>query len=192
MSRRADSLDRLADEDLMPLVAGADARAFEVVYDRHAGAAYALAHRICGNAAAADDVCQEAFLAAWRSAARYDARAGSVRGWLLTIVHHRAIDHVRRVTRMRDRTTGDAEAAERVAAPDDVEAGALVRADREAAAGLLGLLGDDQRRIVELVFYSGYTHSEIAALLDLPLGTVKTRMRLALQKLRSHLQESPA
>ena len=117
MSARSDSLARLADEDLMALVADTDADAFEVVYDRHADAAFALAHRILGARAAADDACQDAWMAAWRSAARYDARGGSVRSWLLTIVHHRAIDHVRRRTRLRDRTVADDTAAERVPGP---------------------------------------------------------------------------
>ena len=115
MPSRSDTLARMADEDLMALVADADADAYEVVYDRHADAAFALAHRILGSRAAADDACQDAWMAAWRSASRYDPRLGSVRSWLLTIVHHRAIDHVRRMTRLRDRTVADDAAAERVA-----------------------------------------------------------------------------
>jgi RNA polymerase sigma-70 factor (ECF subfamily) len=192
VSQRPDTLTRLADEELMALVAGMDADAFEVVYDRHAGAAFALAFRICGSRPAADDVCQEAFLAAWRSAGRFDPRAGSVRGWLLTIVHNRAIDQLRRVTRVRDRTVSDDTAAERVASPDDTEAAAIAGQARAEAASLLERLPGEQRRVVELSFYSGYSHSEIADLLELPLGTVKTRMRIALEKLRHHLQEATA
>lgn len=192
MGARPDTLARMADEELMALVAGMDADAFEVVYDRHSSAAFALAFRICGSRAAADDVCQEAFLAAWRSASRFDPRAGSLRGWLLTIVHHRAIDHLRRVTRVRDRTVSDDTAAERVAAADDTEASAIAGQARADTAGLLERLPGEQRRVIELSFYSGYSHSEIAELLELPLGTVKTRMRIALEKLRHHLQEATA
>ena len=188
MASRSDQLARMADEDLMALIADADADAYEVVYDRHADAAFALAHRILGSRAAADDACQDAWMAAWRSASRYDPRLGSVRSWLLTVVHHRSIDHVRRMTRLRDRTVGDDAAAERVASDDDTEALALAANDREVAAGLLEELSADQRAVVELAFYSGYSHSEIADILELPLGTVKGRMRAGLEKLRHHLE----
>ena len=179
----------MADEELMALVAATDAAAFEVIYDRHCGPAFALAFRICGSRPAADDVCQEAFLAAWRSAARFDPRVGSVRSWLLTIVHNRAIDQLRRVTRVRDRTISDDTAAERLAAPDDTEASAIAAQAVDEAAEMLERLPDEQRQVVELAFFSGYSHSEIAQLLDLPLGTVKTRMRRGLERLRHHLQE---
>ena len=188
MASRSDQLARMADEDLMALIADADADAYEVVYDRHADAAFALAHRILGSRAAADDACQDAWMAAWRSASRYDPRLGSVRSWLLTVVHHRAIDHVRRMTRLRDRTVADDAAAERVAGDDDTEALALAANEREVAAGLLEELSGDQRAVVELAFYSGYSHSEIADILELPLGTVKGRMRAGLEKLRHHLE----
>ena len=188
----ANTLARRADEELMALVAALDADAFEVIYDRHSDAAFALAFRISGSRAAADDICQEAFMAAWRSAARFDASQGSVRGWLLTIVHNRAIDQIRRTTRLRDRTVADDTAAERVAGPDDTEASALASQSTAETAALLVRLPDEQRRVVELSFYSGYTHSEIATLLALPLGTVKTRMRMALEKLRHHLEGATA
>lgn len=188
MALHPDTLARMADEDLMALVADADADAYEVVYDRHADAAFALAHRILGSRAAADDACQDAWMAAWRSAARYDARVGSVRSWLLTIVHHRAIDHVRRRTRLRDRTVADDAAAEQVPGADDTEALALARRERDETVALLRELSTDQRDVVELAFYSGYSHSEIADVLDVPLGTVKGRMRAGLEKLRHHLE----
>ena len=188
MASRSDQLARMADEDLMALIADADADAYEVVYDRHADAAFALAHRILGSRAAADDACQDAWMAAWRSASRYDPRLGSVRSWLLTVVHHRSIDHVRRMTRLRDRTVADDAAAERVAGDDDTEALAIAANEREQAAGVLDELSGDQRAVVELAFYSGYSHSEIADILELPLGTVKGRMRAGLEKLRHHLE----
>jgi RNA polymerase sigma-70 factor (ECF subfamily) len=189
MTPQGEQLTRKADEELLPLVADADPDAFEVFYERHADAAFALAHRICGSGAAADDVCQEAFVDAWRSAGRYDARLGSARSWLLTIVHHRAIDQIRRTTRLRDRTVNDEAAAERVAAADDTERAALETAQRAEAEGLLATLPAEQRHVVSLAFYSGYSHSEIAELLDTPLGTIKSRMRRALGALRDHLEE---
>ena len=189
MTPQGEQLTRKADEELLPLVAAADPDAFEVFYERHADAAFALAHRICGSDAAADDVCQEAFVDAWRSAERYDARLGSARSWLLTIVHHRAIDQIRRATRLRDRTVNDEEAAERVARPTTPARRRSRRLERAEAEGLLATLPEEQRHVVSLAFYSGYSHSEIAELLDTPLGTIKSRMRRALGALRDHLEE---
>jgi RNA polymerase sigma-70 factor (ECF subfamily) len=178
----------MADEDLMALVADTDADAFEVVYDRHAGAAFSLAHRICGARTVAEDVCQEAFLAVWRSAGRYDARLGSVRSWLLTVVHHRAIDRVRKVTRHRAGIGGGEEAAQRVPATDDTEGEALGRVDREELLGLVSGLPEEQARVITLSFYAGYSHGEVAEILGLPLGTVKSRMRRGLERLRLDLE----
>ena len=189
MSPRSEHLTRKADEDLLPLVGAADADAFEVFYERHADAAFALAHRISGSHAAADDICQEAFVNAWRSAERYDARLGSARSWLLTIVHHRAIDHIRRSTRLRERTVDDEGAAARLPAGDDTVGSALAGIERRETSALLERLPDEQRQVVTLAFYSGFSHSEIAELTDTPLGTIKSRMRRALGTLRDHLEE---
>src|SRR5437868_13628729 len=106
------SLRQLADEDLMQLVAGGDARAFEVVYERHCTAVFSLSYRICGVRAAAEEVAQEAFLAIWRSGARYDRTRGSVRTWLLGVVHNRAIDSLRRSTAHDRRRAIDDQAAD--------------------------------------------------------------------------------
>jgi RNA polymerase sigma factor (sigma-70 family) len=111
---RAAGLSRLGDEDLMALVARGDARAFETIYERHSTVAFSLAYRICGVRAAAEEVAQEAFLAIWRSGARYDRTRGSVRTWLLGIVHHRAIDALRRSTAHELRRSGDERAADEV------------------------------------------------------------------------------
>lgn len=190
MSR--DELSLLADEELMVLVAGADAAAYEVLYDRHAGAAYSLAYRICGERAGADDATQDAMLAVWRGAGGYRRHLGSVRSWILTIAHHRAIDHVRRRGRLSDRQVHDDALAERLPAADDTEAQALERENGREVRQLLGALPAEQRRIVELAFYGGFSQSELAGLLDLPLGTVKSRMRLALGKLRRAAEQAPA
>jgi RNA polymerase sigma-70 factor (ECF subfamily) len=178
----------MADEDLMALVADADADAFEVVYDRHIAAAYSLAHRICGGGTGAEDTCQEAFLAVWRSASRYDPRVGSVRSWLLTVVHHRAIDRLRSAARRPMGVVGGEEIAERVAAPEDTELGALERLDRREMQGLVAALPAEQRNAISLSFYSGYSNSEVAGILGVPLGTVKSRMRRGLEGLRRALE----
>ncbi len=168
----------------MRLVAAADPDAFEVVYDRHVDAAYALAHRICGSRPAADDAVQDAFLAVWRSGRRYDPSVGSLRSWVLSITHNRAIDGLRRVTRRQEAALPDEVAvAERDEAPGPEQL-ALESAERSDTRRLLATLPVDQRRVIELAFYSGYSHAEIAEMLDLPLGTVKGRMRLGLERVR--------
>jgi RNA polymerase sigma-70 factor (ECF subfamily) len=181
-------LRALADEELMVLVARADADAYEVVYDRHVASAYSLAYRVCGDRASADEACQEAMLAVWRSAERYRAHLGSVRSWILTIAHHRAVDLVRRRTRISDRTSGDDGAAELLPAAEDTEREALAREQTREVQALLGALSPEQQRVVDLAFYGGFTQTEIAEVLAIPLGTVKSRMRLALDKLKGAVE----
>src|SRR3954454_21220133 len=118
----ATDLHLLADEDLMQLVRGGDARAFELVYDRHSAAAFSLAYRMMGARGAAEDVMQEAFLSLWRSGARYDRTRGSVRTWVLGIVHHRAIDALRRKLVHDRRGGGDERAIERLEARESTAA----------------------------------------------------------------------
>jgi RNA polymerase sigma-70 factor (ECF subfamily) len=183
-----DDLHRLADEELMELVRRGRAQAFEVIYERHADAAFSLAYRMCGARGAAEDVTQEAFLALWRSGARYDRTRGSVRSWVLGIVHNRAIDSLRRRTVHERRRAGDEGIEERFEAPErtDVEA-----ARREDAASIRTILDDlpaEQSRVIELAYFGGFTHSEIAEMLETPIGTIKGRMRLGLEKMRAHME----
>jgi RNA polymerase sigma-70 factor, ECF subfamily len=186
----AEALQRLADEDLMPLMARKDAAAFEVYYDRHGGAAYSLAHRIVGDPQAAEDVTQEAFLSIWRSRARYDPMRGSVRAWTLGIVRNRAIDALRREGGRAPKLDLDDEAAlERKAAPERTEAEALRRETARQVRGALGALPTEQSQVIELAYFGGFTHSEIAKMLGMPLGTVKGRMRLGLEKIRARFAE---
>ncbi|MDQ6750971.1 MAG: sigma-70 family RNA polymerase sigma factor [Actinomycetota bacterium] len=178
---------RLADEDLMQLVRRGEPEAFEVVYERHADAAYSLAYRMCGARGVAEDVIQEAFLALWRSGARYDRARGSVRTWILGIVHNRAIDALRRSLVHDRRRASDEGMEERFEARErtDVEA-----SRREEAASVRAALGDlppEQSRVIELAYFGGFTHSEIADMLSTPIGTIKGRMRLGLEKLRGQL-----
>jgi RNA polymerase sigma-70 factor (ECF subfamily) len=173
----------LADEDLMERVRDGDARAFEVVFDRHAGAAFSLAYRMCGSRARAEDVVQEAFLSTWRSGARYDRARGSVRSWILGVVHNRAIDAFRREAAKHAQDVHDERLFEQM--PSSERTGRQVerRDDAQRVRGALLDLPGDQRRVIELAFFGGFTHTEIARMLDLPAGTVKGRMRLGLAKL---------
>jgi RNA polymerase sigma-70 factor (ECF subfamily) len=180
-------ISSLADEDLMARVQEGDAHAFEVIFDRHADAAFSLAYRMCGRRATAEDVVQEAFVSLWRSGARYDRTRGSVRSWVLGVVHNRAIDLFRRDSVRTGKDVSDEGAVERMAAPDSTEAEVQRGEDASEVRGALQDLPDDQRQVIELAYFGGFTHSEIAEQLKLPAGTVKGRMRLGLTKLRLSL-----
>jgi RNA polymerase sigma-70 factor (ECF subfamily) len=177
----------LADEDLMQLVQRAEAAAFEVVYDRHAGAAFSLAYRMCGARPLAEEVVQEAFLSIWRSGARYDRGRGSVRTWILGITHHRAIDTLRRGVVQDRHRASDEGIEERFEASERTEAEVARREEALEVRSALDVLPDEQRRAIELAYYGGFTQSEIAEMLGVPLGTVKGRMRLGMEKMRDRL-----
>jgi RNA polymerase sigma-70 factor, ECF subfamily len=174
----------LADEDLMQLVHGGDSRAFEVIFDRHADAAFSLAYRMCGRRGTAEDVVQEAFLSMWRSGARYERSRGSVRSWVLGVVHNRAIDIFRREVVRTSRDVSDEGLAERMQASDDTESDVERREAAGQVRGALHELPPDQRQVIELAYFGGFSHSQIAEMLKLPTGTVKGRMRLGLTKMR--------
>ena len=179
----------LADEDLIPLMARGEARAFEAVYERHSGAAYSLAYRMVGTKALAEDVIQEAFLNLWRSGVHYDRARGSVRTWILGIVHHRAIDALRRNQVHAKRRSDDETAAERLEAPDRVEDDVARRDEASIVRHAMEILPADQLKVIELAYFGGFTHTEIAEILDAPVGTIKGRMRLGLKKMRAQLGE---
>jgi RNA polymerase sigma-70 factor (ECF subfamily) len=183
-----EKLRRLADEELMELVAANNAEAFEVVLERHADAAFALAYRICGRRSVAEDIAQEAFLAVWRSGARYDRARGSVRTWTLGVVHNRAVDALRR-SAVHERRRASAEGIEEtLQATERTESEAVEKATSREIRGVLGELPSEQRKVIELAYFGGFTHVEIASMLGAPVGTVKGRMRLGLGKLRERLQ----
>jgi RNA polymerase sigma-70 factor (ECF subfamily) len=188
-----ESLQRLADEDLMTLVDEKDPDAFAVVYDRHGGAAYSLAHRIVGDAGMSEDVTQEAFLSIWRSTARFDAARGSVRAWVLGIVRNRAIDALRRSARPAPKLDLDDDAVlETQPAEQRTETEAIRRETAGRLRQALGLLPREQSQVIELAYFGGFSHSEISRILGLPMGTVKGRMRLGLEKIRGELAEGLA
>lgn len=171
----------------MHLVAGGDANAFEVVLERHADAAFSLAYRMCGRRSVAEDVSQESFLALWRSGARYDRTRGSVRTWTLGIVHNRAIDALRRSSVHDRRRATDEGLEEDLEAPERTDAQVINNAASHEVRLALGELPEEQRHVIELAYFGGFTHTEIASMLNAPIGTVKGRMRLGLDKLRGHL-----
>jgi RNA polymerase sigma-70 factor, ECF subfamily len=182
-------LRSLADEDVMQLVRRGDARAFEVIYERHSGAAFSLAYRMMGTRSGAEDVTQDAFLSMWRSGARYDRGRGSVRTWVLGIVHHRAIDALRRATVHDRRRAGDEGIEERFEARERTDVEAARREEAGTVRGALSSLPADQSQVIELAYFGGFTHTEIADILDAPVGTIKGRMRLGLKKMRAQLGE---
>ena len=175
----------LADEDLISLVQSKDAGAFAVLYDRHARAAYSLAYRMMGERQAAEDLVQDAFLKLWRAAGSYRVERGSVRTWLLSIVHNRGIDQLRSLSSRR-RTQEKVEASAPRVQPSEAFAESWRNAQRDQVREALKSLPAEQLKVLELAYFSGYTHVEIAELLELPLGTVKGRMRLGLQKVRDY------
>ena len=168
----------------MQHVLDGDARAFEVIFDRHAAPAFSLAYRMCGRRAVAEDIVQDAFLSLWRSGTRYDRARGSVRSWVLSAVHNRAIDAFRRESVKSGLDVDDGGIADRMPAPQHTDAEVERRDDARQDRAALSTLPADQRKVLELAYFGGFTHTQIAEMLELPTGTVKGRMRLGLTKMR--------
>jgi RNA polymerase sigma-70 factor (ECF subfamily) len=171
----------------MPLVEAADAEAFAALYDRHGRAAFSLAYRMMGERQEAEDVVQEAFIKVWRSAGSYRVGRGSVRTWILSVVHNRGIDQLRSHASRR-RTQDKVEASAPKSEPSEAFSETWRNSQRDQVREALNTLPQEQLKILELAYFSGYTHVEIAEQLDLPLGTVKGRMRLGLRKIRDFFQ----
>ncbi len=180
-------LRKLADEELMELVCRNEAAAFEIVLERHIDAAFSLAYRMVGRRALAEDVVQEALLSLWRTGARYERSRGSVRNWVLGITHHRAVDALRRDGVRTSKNVSDEGLGERLEAPERTDVEVARRDEAQEIRTALDDLPLEQTRVIELAYFGGFTHTEIAAMLDLPVGTVKGRMRLGLEKMRSQL-----
>jgi RNA polymerase sigma-70 factor, ECF subfamily len=176
-----------ADVTLLERIAAGDPRAFEALYDRHGGAAYSLALHITGDRGRAEDVTQEAFLSVWRSRERYDPARGAVKSWLLGVVRNRSIDDLRRHGRHARHRASDEGLEEYAEAAERTDAQALLRDDARAVREALDGLPPDQRAAIELAYFGGLSHTEIARALRVPVGTVKGRMRLGLEKLRGRL-----
>lgn len=180
--------DSLSDEALLALVARGDEEAFRALFRRYAGSFLALARRMGLDGAAAEDVVQEAMLRVWEKAKEFDPRRGSARAFLLTLGHHAAVDEVRRRAARPKPLEPDPEEEEAFDPPGPGldEGRSLDRVRLERALKALSL---EERRVIEVLYYQGYTHQEAARLLGLPLGTLKTWARRALAKLKEVLRE---
>ena len=176
----------VSDEELLAAVGRRDEAAVAALYDRYGRLAFSLAYRILGDQGAAEDVVQDAFLSVWRRAASFQPGRGSVRTWLLSIVHHRAIDRLRGTAGRARRDTA-LEEVDRVAALDDPWREVELTLQRDVLKKGLATLPEEQRRTIELAYFGGYTQTEIAGAMGVPIGTVKGRMRIGLQKLRALL-----
>jgi RNA polymerase sigma-70 factor, ECF subfamily len=178
-------LAHLSDEAVVALAARSDDTALAELYDRHGRTAYALALRVLRDAALAEDAVQDGFLTAWRTAAGFDPARGKASTWLLTLVHRRAVDVVRREERRRADVLDDAP----IASGDATDESAEIRDERRRVQAALAKLPPDQREALELAYYGGLTQTELAERLGVPLGTIKSRMFTALSRLRDLLAE---
>ena len=176
---------------MISFVGQGDAEAFTTLYDRHGRAAFSLAYRMMGERQAAEDLAQDAFLKVWRSASSYRAERGSVRTWILSIVHNRGIDQIRSHASRR-RTQDKIEASTPRSQPSEAFAQTWRNSQRDQVREALDTLQPEQLKILELAYFSGCTHVEISELLRLPLGTVKGRMRLGLKKIRDYFESRDA
>jgi RNA polymerase sigma-70 factor (ECF subfamily) len=174
-----------ADVPLVGRIAGGDADALGEFYDRWAASVHSAVLAIVRERSDAEDVVEETFWQAWRQASRFDPRRGTVAAWILTIARSRAMDRSRSLVRRRE--TGVDEAAELASALPDPAEQAAASERRSAVAAALLTLPDPQREVIEMAYFGGLSQTEIAACIGQPLGTVKTRARLAMQKLRDRL-----
>ena len=175
------------DRAWMERLAKGDLGALDLLYEQYGAMAFSIAYRITGDRSAAEDVVQDAFLGAWRNAGRYVDARGSVRTWLLSIVHHRAIDAIRRRRPTVELPDADTNLPDTLRLSDtwaDVE----LRLDREAVRAAMTSISAVQREAIELAYFGGLTQTEIAERTNAPLGTVKGRLRLGLQGLRAALR----
>ena len=178
-------LAHLSDEALVALAARSEQSALAELYDRYGRPAYGLALRVLRDDALAEDAVQDAFLALWRTAARFVPERGKASTWIFTLVHRRAVDLVRREERRRTDTIEQAPEQ----GGGSVEEEALLRFQRERVQNALKKLPDQQREAIELAYYGGFTQSELAERLGQPLGTIKSRMFMGLARLRELLGE---
>ncbi len=179
--------ENLGDENLLSLIAHSDKDALECFYERFSTQVFSLARYMLKDEAIAEEITQDVFLAVWQKASTFKANRGSPKGWLMSIAHHRVIDHVRSAKRARasmDRMAQEMASLEKlyqVRTEDE----AFKSIERQEIAKALEGIPEAQRTAILMSYYQGYSQSEIAEILDQPLGTVKTRIRLGMQKLRS-------
>ena len=187
----AADLEEARDRDLLRRIGSADEEAFRELFRRYSPNALALARRVVRQPFIAEEIVQEAFLAAWRNAEGYREGRGSVRSWLMTMVHHRAVDAVRREESQRRRAE-DAQANDVLAVEDPADAVVAqlgLPEERRAVRAALADLPAEQRQVIELMYFDGLSQSKVSERLRLPLGTVKSRTLLGMRRLRSALIE---
>jgi len=183
--------DEISDEMLIRAIASGAVWAMEPLYERYSRILYSLVYRMVSDHQIAEDLLQDAFLSVWKRAISYSPQSGAVRSWLVSIAHHRTIDYLRGVRRrsvLKEATWEDVERDERTAQPD-AEEGALQAIQSEQVRIALMKLPAEQRLVIELAYFQGWTHSEIAVGCQIPLGTVKARMRLGIIHLKRVLAQ---
>jgi RNA polymerase sigma-70 factor (ECF subfamily) len=183
------SLEAFSDEALLALAAKGDEAALQQIFRRYAGAFLGLARRMGLDSASREDVVQEVFSKIWRNARDFDPKRASARAWLLAIAHHTTVDHLRRLEarpQALEPTEEEPEAFDLPGPGLDEEH----RLDRIRLRRALAQLEPEEREVIEVLFYQGYAHQEAARKLDIPLGTLKTRVRRALSRLKEELREA--
>ena len=183
--------DEQSDEALILAIAGGAVWAMEPLYQRYSRILYSMAYRMVSDHQIAEDLIQEAFLSVWRRAISYSPQSGAVRSWLISIVHHRTIDYLRSVRRrsvMKEATWEEVEQDDRAAVPDVWDEAWQSIQSSQVRAALMDI-PTEQRMVIELAYFQGWTHTEIAEGCLIPLGTVKARMRLGLKHLKRGLEK---
>ena len=181
-------MDELADDVLLQLIHLRNEKALGALYDRHGKAAYSLAYRMLGDVHAAEDAVQEAFINIWRRAGSFSTKRGTARTWIMAVVHHRSIDLGRKRRGMTPREL-PIEMGHLPEDPHDTWYEVSNSLDRDLLIGCLDRIPEKQREVIQLAYFEGYTQREIAELNDIPLGTVKGRIRIGMEKLRGLLDE---
>ena len=188
-TRDAESQNEPSDEALLNAIAGGAVWAMESLYQRYSRILYSLAYRMVADHQVAEDLLQDAFLAVWRRAITYSPQTGAARSWLISILHHRTIDYLRRVRRrstIQEAPLEELELNESIAYPDAWDAAWQSVKSSHVRAALMKIPAE-QRLVIELAYFQGWTHSEIAEGTQIPLGTIKARMRLGLLHLKQIL-----
>jgi RNA polymerase sigma factor (sigma-70 family) len=189
--RTPPSGDEVSDEALISAIAGGAVWAMEPLYQRYSRILYSLAYRMVADHQIAEDLIQDSFLSVWKRATSYSPQSGAVRSWLISIVHHRTIDYLRGVRRranLKETTWEEADLDEKAAYPDVWDEAWRSVQSAHVRAALMNI-PTEQRMVIELAYFQGWTHSEIAGGCQIPLGTVKARMRLGLMHLKRALEQ---
>ncbi len=181
-------MESVTDEILLQRIVSRDEEAFALFYDRYGTLAYSLSYRILGDGTDAEDAVQEVFLNVWRKVWSFDIKRGSVRTWLLSMVHHRSIDIVRR-RRGQPLLAEPSNFNNLATEAEDVWHTVASSLDSQVIQRALAQIPEGQRKVIELAYFGGYTHREIADLINLKLGTVKGRLRMGIEKLRGLLKD---